>query len=572
MGLCGEEEEKMIKVFLVEDEFAIREGIKRSVNWDANGFELVGEAGDGEVAFPKILKEKPDILLTDIRMPFMDGLELASLVRKELPQIKIIVLSGYDDFNYAKKAISIGVEEYMLKPVSGDDLINELRKVADAIQAERSEELVRQKYLRDREEIRILEQQKFLHDMINGKLSVQDSISQGRELGIDVTAPFYSVVLFQVFPSDRDNMEINEYSGVVEEIHSKIKERYSDKEHVYLYDQVGDVLCFLERSDSPEELRQNVISGIELIDSVMKDYKNDIYFISVGKAVERIRDVNISYKDASRKFAERYMHDRSYVFYGDDASDKEKIKEYIHMEKQNASSEMYVDINDLDISKVDTGVISQKAIYNFLKSGTLAETDDLIDDYFDSMGNEAIESMMLRQYVLVEALISAVTFLEGLGVSKEEATSLLGELSNPLSFVESAESARVYAKRLLKLLIEYRNKISDSRYSDIIDKAKTFIEENYKNEDMSLQLVASSVNVSSNHFSAVFRKETGKTFIDYLTMVRMNEAKNLLLCTPMKTSEIGFEVGYRDPHYFSYIFKKTQGMSPKEYRRSKKEP
>ena len=172
MGLCGEEEEKMIKVFLVEDEFAIREGIKRSVNWETNGFELVGEAGDGEVAFPKILKEKPDILLTDIRMPFMDGLELASLVRKELPQIKIIVLSGYDDFNYAKKAISIGVEEYMLKPVSGDDLINELRKVADAIQAERSEELVRQKYLRDREEIRILEQQKFLHDVFGEIMKV----------------------------------------------------------------------------------------------------------------------------------------------------------------------------------------------------------------------------------------------------------------------------------------------------------------------------------------------------------------------------------------------------------------
>ena len=101
----------MIKVFLVEDEYAIREGIKKSVDWEKNGFELVGEAGDGEMAFPKILKTKPDILITDIRMPFMDGLELATLVKKELSDIKIVVLSGYDDFNYAKKAISIGVEE-----------------------------------------------------------------------------------------------------------------------------------------------------------------------------------------------------------------------------------------------------------------------------------------------------------------------------------------------------------------------------------------------------------------------------------------------------------------------------
>ena len=96
----------MIKVFLVEDEYAIREGIKRSVNWESNGFELVGEAGDGEVAFPKILKLRPDTLITDIRMPFMDGLELAELVKKELPDIRIIVLSGYDDFNEFVKEIT----------------------------------------------------------------------------------------------------------------------------------------------------------------------------------------------------------------------------------------------------------------------------------------------------------------------------------------------------------------------------------------------------------------------------------------------------------------------------------
>ena len=124
---------------------------------------------------------------------------------------------------------------------------------------------------------------------------------------------------------------------------------------------------------------------------------------------------------------------------------------------------------------------------------------------------------------------------------------------------------------MLRRLIDYRNQVSDKKYTEIIEKAKTYIQENYQNEEMSLQSVASNVNVSSNHFSAIFRKETGETFIDYLTKVRMDNAKDLLTCTSMKTSEIGFEVGYRDPHYFSYIFKKTQGMSPKEYRRKKKE-
>ena len=105
-----------IKVFLVEDEIVIRDGIRKSINWEKEGYDFAGEASDGELAYPKILKAKPDILITDIKMPFMDGLELSRLVRKELPDIKILILSGYDEFEYAKTAIKIGVTEYLLKP------------------------------------------------------------------------------------------------------------------------------------------------------------------------------------------------------------------------------------------------------------------------------------------------------------------------------------------------------------------------------------------------------------------------------------------------------------------------
>ena len=563
----------MIKVFLVEDEYAIREGIKKSVNWEANGFELVGEAGDGEMAYPKIVKTKPDILITDIRMPFMDGLELAKLVKNEMPKIKIVVLSGYDDFNYAKQAISIGVEEYILKPVSGENLINQLKTIAESIQNERQDDELREKYLRDREEIRILEQQKFIHDMIDGRLSVKDSLAQGKELGIDITAAYYTVILMQVFPKNVKSGEVDEYSGVSEEIYSRIKEIYADVEHVYLYEQVGDVLCFLEKADSQEEMETNVNKEIGDIKALMANYTDRLFYISVGKPVERLRDVNASYKDASRKFAERFMCDDSYVFYGENASQRERIRETIKAEKNAGIEDINnnSDISKLDINNVDIRMISQKTIYNFLKSGTISEVDDLVEEYFDSMGKEAVESILLRQYVLVESMLSTVAFLENLGISKENISGILGEYSDPVRFVESTDTARAYIKGLLRLAIDYRNQMSDKKYTEIIEKAKKYIQENYQNEDMSLLSVASNVNVSSNHFSAVFRKETGETFIDYLTTVRMEKAKDLLACTSMKTSEVGFEVGYRDPHYFSYIFKKTQGMTPKDYRRTKKE-
>ena len=129
----------MIKIFLVEDEIAIRKGIKNSIDWGKEGYEFVGEAGDGELAYPMILKTKPDILITDIKMPFMDGLQLSKLVRKELPATKILILSGYDEFEYAKEAIKLQVAEYLLKPISSAKLLDVLAQVKEVIRQEQEE-------------------------------------------------------------------------------------------------------------------------------------------------------------------------------------------------------------------------------------------------------------------------------------------------------------------------------------------------------------------------------------------------------------------------------------------------
>jgi two-component system response regulator YesN len=410
-----------------------------------------------------------------------------------------------------------------------------------------------------------LEQQKFLHDVIGGKMSMGESLELGKELGIDITAAYYATVLMQVFPKNVQSIDAEEYSSSKEATYVKLREIYNDKEHVYLYEQVGDVLCFLERADDEEDIKKNIRTGIDDIKQMISEYDDLMFFISVGKIVDRIRDVNSSYTDASKKFAERYMYTDSFVFYEESEGDKEGIREDVRGDRKDSSS------GNLDINSLDVSMLSKKTVYHFLRNGTLSEIDDLVNEYFESMGGEAIESIMLRQYVLMESMLSAVAFLETFGMNKENISETLGDLSNPMQYAESVDSAKDYIRELLTCLIEYRNQMSDKRYIEIIDKAKEYIQDNYKNDDMSLQTVASYVNVSSNHFSPIFRKETGDTFIDYLTTVRMDKAKDLLTCTSMKTSDVGFEVGYRDPHYFSYIFKKTQGMSPKEYRRMKKE-
>lgn len=151
-----------VKIFLVEDEIVIRNGIKNSIEWEKEGYEFVGEASDGELAYPMIVKERPDILITDIKMPFMDGLELSRLVRKELPELKILILSGYDEFDYAKEAISLGVTEYLQKPVSSAKLLETLKGVSVIIEQEREERDLLKRYSEEMKESTEHEKMRFL--------------------------------------------------------------------------------------------------------------------------------------------------------------------------------------------------------------------------------------------------------------------------------------------------------------------------------------------------------------------------------------------------------------------------
>ena len=169
----------MVKVYLVEDEIIIRQSIKNSIDWEKEGYEFVGDASDGELALPVILKEKPEIrLITDIRMPFMDGLELSRMVKADLPDIKIVILSGYDDFEYAKQAIKIGVAEYLLKPVSSAVLLEHLSEIAEEVRDEREDLALKKVYYQEMQENEELIKMKFLGELISGKLSLADAMGK----------------------------------------------------------------------------------------------------------------------------------------------------------------------------------------------------------------------------------------------------------------------------------------------------------------------------------------------------------------------------------------------------------
>ena len=189
----------MYRVFIVEDESIVREGLKTRVPWEQHGFTFAGEAADGEMALPLIRKIRPDVLITDIRMPFMDGLSLCRMVKSELPDIRIFILSGYDDFEYARKAIEIGVDRYLTKPVTSRAVTQALDELRGKLDSEKEKEM---NSLRSREERETFEQfrrRTFFEKVFAGTLTVEQIYREAQDLGIDLFGPSYALILADVF-------------------------------------------------------------------------------------------------------------------------------------------------------------------------------------------------------------------------------------------------------------------------------------------------------------------------------------------------------------------------------------
>ena len=178
----------MLKVFLVEDEYVVREAIKNNINWSEYGIDFCGEAGDGEVALSMIRKELPDIVITDIKMPFMDGITLSKLLKEEFPWMEIILLTGYEEFSYAQEAIHIGVARYLSKPINGETLIHEIDDLGQKIQEKKEEVAIVQKYEREMEERTVLERQEFFDQLVSGGRDAARLLEEARKLSLDVSA------------------------------------------------------------------------------------------------------------------------------------------------------------------------------------------------------------------------------------------------------------------------------------------------------------------------------------------------------------------------------------------------
>ena len=188
----------MLKVFLVEDESIVREGLKNNIPWREYGYAFTGEANDGEMALPMIRKIRPDVLITDIRMPFMDGLALSQIVVQEIPEIKIIIISGYDEFEYAQRAIRVGVEQYLLKPITRGALRKVLLELREKIENEREQKNYLETFQNEMKEYEDYARRNFLERVFGGVLSARQIYEEAAKISLNLDGPCYNLILLNL--------------------------------------------------------------------------------------------------------------------------------------------------------------------------------------------------------------------------------------------------------------------------------------------------------------------------------------------------------------------------------------
>ena len=537
----------MLKVFLVEDESIVREGLRDNIPWQQYGYEFVGEASDGEMALPLIQKTKPDVLLTDIKMPFMDGLSLSKLVHQEFPDMKIIIISGYDDFEYARGAILVGAEQYLLKPITRAAMQKVLAELKTKIETEREQKNYQEKFQSEAREYEQFSRTDFFVKVFEGRMPVQDMCEEAAKLSLKINAPCYNILLFNLQEKRTAESRGTESEGFARKREELLHYFIRYPENLVFRWNVNTYGVLIKGSTAQmQELGARCLENVERICHPAEEFLD--WYVALGEPVERLSLLAECYSKVNHLFAYRFLRPQLHVFTG------ETMGKMIPEKEEGGS------IRDIDPAKMEAELIR-----DFLLQGARDEVADFVENYLLAVG-EALQSAMFRNYLTLHVYFTAVSYVESLGCGREEFLQLLNDGGLTPEGQYDEDALPDYLCGLMERAMELRDRESDNQSKHILKKALSYIEENYSQESLSLNSVAGEVNVSANYFSAIFSRAMQVTFVEYVTGKRMDKAKKLLRQTQMHTGEIAMEVGYKDPHYFSFVFKKTQGCTPREYR------
>lgn len=529
----------LYRVIVVDDEEEIREGIIRKIDWETLGFEVAGSAENGLDALEMAEHLHPDVVMTDIKMPFMDGLGLCKKISEQMPSVKLIIFSGFDDFEYAQKAIKLNVAEYMLKPVNAQELSETLKKLKRQLDQElidrRDIETLRHHY---EESLPVLREQ-FLVGLLEGRVPEQKLRAQAGMYRLNLRAKYWTVALIHAgagLPGtdaralhDAEELIPISIARTVEEILGRFCHFTS-----FLY---SDNVAIL--ADFPDEIGvTSLITGLnEVCKSASRVLEGDIA-AGIGGLTADLNGIRRSYREA-----------QSALDYSSIMGEGRAV--YIKDVEPDASVQVQFDEQD------------ERAILNAIKLGGEEDITKIINELFSRI--ETILPFSQYQVYLVEMVTSLLKVIRTYELNTDE---IFGKDFNYFTAFATHSPSKIrqwMIESCCKISVQIKRERLDSTKL-LARNAKLYIEEHYMDPEISVEMLCAHLHVSPAYFSTVFKRETEMSFVSYLTEVRLQQALNLLNTTDDKTYVIAGKVGYTEPNYFSYVFKKRFGVSPSKYR------
>ena len=523
----------MYQVFVVEDELLIRQSIRNVIENMPGPYALCGEASDGEMALAMMQDLMPDILLTDIRMPFLDGFDLIKNCKAMMPWLKVVIISGFGDFESAQKAISLGVDQYLLIPVRQADLIKVVEEMASQIEKSKASRGAAIPDGMDEEEVLKVLRQHFMRQILYGEADTGTLLERMQRLKMDIMRTHYMVA---VCSFDSPNIDHRILENTVEKV-------LNETDTLMYYFNNQDRMTILAYDNDPEVLNERVYQFLNILRHELQDICPVITTV-IGSDVQRLGEIPESFKTATGLLR---------TVSGVAAGQVINVKDTAQLAA--------------DIFRIDSPFGEE--FQQKLKHARAEDADQLLDELLASPEGKRFDRTMVRYNGLLTLMRLAVQKISRRNPDLEE-KDIAAQLSEKYDILSASGSRKKFRQTahdlLLEILNAHRDNPEEIKYHHVISQAEQYIRENFTDQNISLISVADHVAMSAAYFSTVFSQTTGRSFISYLTALRIERAQELLTTTNMKLADIALAVGYNEPNYFSHVFRKTVGMTPKEYR------
>ncbi len=536
----------MYKLVVVDDEYNIRDGIVNAVPWKDCNVVVVGEACDGDEGLEVVEKTLPDIIITDINMDNMDGLAFAKHVKERYPWMKVIILSGYDEFEYAKTALQLKVFSYLLKPILPNELIEVVQEVIKEI-CEDSQIHEKIKSLESEVELnKEIIMEKLLKDLVYGKMRDIVHFQERTSLiDMNIKEGYFACLVFSLdsYYCLVEATSSSAVSTLLGEMRTIIQEEFSTEHVVWSFDDAaGSIVVILQENLGRRSLGiKKVYTSIDKVKEVVKTSLNVSVSVGIGNFYNDMLKLSHSYSEAAKALEFKITAGKGCIIHIDDVA--------------LMSPKPFTYPKD-----------KEHAIILGLTHDDEQEIREALGSFFQEIELRACMKDDLRLSVMELFTVLSRKVLDlGLDMHRLYEKDLVDPYKALDRFDTTEEIKNWFTNIILGCIMALRKNRRDDTKS-IIRKAQSYLECNYSNDGLSLDVLAEYLYLSPAYFSKLFKKETGKTYMEYLTRLRIQKAKELLKKTNIRINDIGSAVGYSNSQYFITLFKKLTGKTPSDYR------